>query len=109
MGVAQQGLIELEPADVDALLRAGEAVLVDVREEEEHAAERIPGTVLIPMSDFDAHAWPSYPGKKTVIMCLGGVRSAAIGRKLLQIGHPVAIHLKGGLNAWKDAGLDVVS
>lgn len=105
MGLVQQALIELDPAVVEALVRGGEAVLVDVREEEEFAEERVPGSVLRPMSDFEAAAWPAYPGKKTVIMCLGGVRSAAVARKLIEAGHPVAIHLKGGLNAWKDAGL----
>ncbi|MBW7849435.1 MAG: rhodanese-like domain-containing protein [Rhodospirillales bacterium] len=108
MGIQQAGLIELEPADVAALMHSGQAVLVDVREEEEHAAERIPGTVLLPMSELDVSAWPTFPGRTTVILCRGGIRSAAVGRKLLQAGHPVAIHLKGGLTAWKEAGLAVV-
>lgn len=104
MSIVNAGLIELEPAAVRAMLDAGEAVLVDVREDDEFAAEWIAGAVLSPMSDFALETWPSFPGKKVIISCLGGVRSAAIGNKLLRSGHSWAIHLKGGLNAWKDAG-----
>ncbi|MBI5163692.1 MAG: rhodanese-like domain-containing protein [Magnetospirillum sp.] len=105
MSFVHLGLVELDPQTVAALVASGEAVLVDVREDEEFAVERIPGSILRPMSDFELETWPSFPGRKVIISCLGGVRSAAIGRKLIGAGHPWAIHLKGGLNAWKDAGL----
>ena len=104
MGIIQHDLVELEPVVVEALVRSGEALLVDVREEEEFAEERIDGASLLPMSCFEFDNLPQVGGKKLILMCLGGVRSASIGRVLLRAGRP-AIHLKGGLNAWKDAGL----
>ncbi|CAA7620530.1 rhodanese-like domain-containing protein [Magnetospirillum sp. UT-4] len=104
MSILNAGLIELEPSVVRAMLDAGEAILVDVREEEEFAAERIAGSILSPMSDFEIETFPVATDRKIIISCLGGVRSAAIGRKLLQAGQPWVIHMKGGLNAWKDAG-----
>lgn len=104
MGILQQDLVELDPAVVEALVRSGEALLVDVREEEEFAEERVPGATLLPMSEFEPDKLPRHPGKKTILMCLGGIRSAAVGQRLLRSGQP-ALHLKGGLNAWKDAGL----
>lgn len=104
MSIVNAGLIELDAPAVRAMLESGEAVLVDVREDDEFAAERIVGSILSPMSDFELETWPSFPGQKVIISCLGGVRSAAIGNKLLRSGHSWAIHLKGGLNAWKDAG-----
>jgi rhodanese-related sulfurtransferase len=109
MSAVEIGLIELDPATVNAMIEAGEAVLVDVREEEEFAEERIEGSLLSPMSDFELDTWPSVPGKKVIISCLGGVRSAAVGRKLISSGHGWAVHMKGGLNAWKDAGLPTVT
>jgi rhodanese-related sulfurtransferase len=108
MGIVNSGLIELEPQTVKAMLDAGEAVLVDVREEEEFAEESIAGSVLLPMSDFEVASWPTYPGRKVIISCLGGVRSAAIANKLISSGQGWAIHMRGGLNAWKDAGLATV-
>ncbi|CUW40910.1 putative Rhodanese domain protein [Magnetospirillum sp. XM-1] len=109
MSVSEVGLIELEPTQVQALLASGEAVLVDVREDEEFAEEHIEGSVLYPMSDFELETWPSYPGRKIIISCLGGVRSAAVARKLIASGQGWAVHLKGGLNAWRDAGLPTVT
>lgn len=108
MSILNSALIELDPETVNIMLQAGEAVLVDVREDEEYAEERIAGSVLSPMSDFELDAWPSFPGKKVIISCLGGVRSAAIGNKLIASGHGWVSHMKGGLNAWKDAGLPTI-
>ncbi len=109
MSASEVGLIELEPEAVKAMLEAGEAVLVDVREDDEYAEAHIEGSVLSPMSDFEVETWPSFPGRKVIISCLGGVRSAAVARKLIASGQGWAIHLKGGLNAWRDAGLPTVS
>lgn len=109
MSVSEVGLIELDPETVKAMLESGEAVLVDVREEEEYAEAHIEGSVLSPMSDFEVETWPRFPDQKVVISCLGGVRSAAVARKLISSGQGWAIHLKGGLNAWRDAGLPTVS
>lgn len=109
MSVVNSSLIELDPATVNTLLANGEAVLVDVREEEEYAEEHIAGSLLHPMSDFELDKWPSFPGKKVIISCLGGVRSAAIGNKLIGAGHGWVTHMKGGLNAWKDAGLPTIT
>lgn len=109
MSASEIGLIELEPETVKAMLDSGEAVLVDVREEEEFAEDHIHGSLLSPMSDFEVEAWPSIPGKKVIISCLGGVRSAAVARKLIASGQGWAIHLRGGLNAWRDAGLPTVN
>ena len=109
MSILNSALIELDPASVNTLLQSGEAVLVDVREDEEFAEEHIAGSQLYPMSDFEVDKWPSSPGKKVIISCLGGVRSAAIGNKLISAGHGWVTHMKGGLNAWKDAGLPTIT
>ncbi len=109
MNTEPQRLVELEPAEVEARLRAGTAVLVDVREAHEFADERITGAVSLPMSEFEAEALPATPGKTAILMCLGGMRSAAVAEMLLDGGHAPVIHLKGGLQAWKDAGLPTLS
>ncbi|MBI2239416.1 MAG: rhodanese-like domain-containing protein [Magnetospirillum gryphiswaldense] len=108
MSLLNSALIELDPETVNTLVASGEAVLVDVREDEEYAEEHIAGSRLHPMSDFEVDKWPSFPGKKVIISCLGGVRSAAIGNKLIGAGHGWVSHMKGGLNAWKDAGLPTI-
>jgi rhodanese-related sulfurtransferase len=95
-------LIELDPAEVNARLERGEAVLVDVREPNETAAERIPGAHLMPLSQFDPAALPQ---GDVVLTCLGGKRSAMAVAKCRAAGVPVKTHMRGGLTGWKAAGL----
>jgi rhodanese-related sulfurtransferase len=102
-------LIDIDVATMRAWLSAGEAVLVDVREPEEYQEERIPGAVPLPLSRFDPAALPRIPGKKTVLTCLIGGRSARAADLLFAAGHREAFHLDGELFAWKEAGLGTES
>ena len=55
-------LISLSPADVAARLKAGQAVLIDVREPDEHAREHIAGAVTAPLSVFEGAELSLKPG-----------------------------------------------
>ncbi len=97
-------------ADIHTIKRwvdANEILLVDVRETAEFDKEHIAGALLLPMSSFDAEIFPVLPGKKVVLYCAIGKRSEAAGKMLLNEGHPGAIHMTGGLSAWKAAGLPI--
>jgi rhodanese-related sulfurtransferase len=94
--------IELDAAEVSAGMARGDLILVDVREPNETAAEAIPGTVLMPLSRFDPAALPQ---GNVVLTCLGGKRSAMALARCHAAGVPVTTHLRGGLAAWKAAGL----
>ena len=94
----------IDPATLDAWLGQGSAILVDVREPAEHAGERIPGARLLPLSAFDPAQLPHEPGKKVILHCLSGNRSTQAGQRLLQAGWAEVYHLRGGIQAWKDAG-----
>ena len=99
------------PRDVDTWLRTGSATLIDVREPDEFARERIPGSILLPLSRFDpaSVAALARPGKRLVVHCKGGVRSAnaaSMCQKLRESGIPV-FSLAGGIEAWKAESLPV--
>jgi rhodanese-related sulfurtransferase len=96
-------LSEIEPRDLKALLDRGTAVVIDVREPDEHAREHIAGSRLEPLSRFDVGQIPS-GGQTVVLHCKGGSRSAEAGARLIAAGRSVT-HLKGGLQAWKAAGM----
>jgi rhodanese-related sulfurtransferase len=97
-------LIDIDVHTVRDWLHRGEAVLVDVREADEYAEERIPGTLPFPLSRFDPDRLPSEPGKKTVLTCFIGGRSSEAAERLIAAGHRQAFQLDGGLFAWKEAG-----
>jgi rhodanese-related sulfurtransferase len=100
---------QTSPADLRDALARGEVVLIDVREPQEYAAERIPGALLYPLSTFDASAIaPVVAGRKVVMQCAGGVRSMRAAQALAGVGASRIENLDGGINAWKAQGLPLV-
>ncbi|MCU0256466.1 MAG: rhodanese-like domain-containing protein, partial [Vicinamibacterales bacterium] len=95
------------PEQVHAWLAAGEILLVDVREANEYAFERIHGALLYPLSTFDPAALPA-EGRRLVLHCGSGKRSLMAAHKLQAAGHGHLTHLAGGIQAWKAAGLPVI-
>src|SRR5262249_42352975 len=70
----------------------------------EYAAEHIPEATLLPLSTFDPARVPQEAGKKVVLHCVMGMRSAQAGQKLLDAGFTTVYNFRGGVQAWKDAG-----
>lgn len=99
-------LREIDAVAAKALLDRGEAVLIDVREADEHARENIAGAKLVPLSSFDPAKIPAAGGKRLVVHCLSGSRSARAIARLREAGID-AINMTGGIEAWKAAGLPV--
>jgi len=99
-------LQEIDAAGLKAWLASDEAVLVDVREASEHAAERIGGARLVPLSNFQPAQVPRDAGRKIVLHCESGIRSQQAGRRLLSAGFDGIYNLRGGIRAWKSAGYE---
>lgn len=100
------------PAQVQTWLQAGEVVLIDVREPDEHAREHIAGTTLMPLSQVNpanVAALASH-GKRVVFHCKSGRRSADACRMAASTSGslPSMTFLEGGIEAWKEAKLPVV-
>lgn len=98
-------LEELSPAEIHRKMRAGSVLLVDVREPQEHQAERIEGAVLAPLSTFDPKKLPDAKGREIVFHCGSGKRSATAVGRCLEQGLSHNAHMTGGIQAWKAAGL----
>ncbi len=98
----------IDAATVRQWLEAGEAVLVDVREPAEHAAENIRAATLLPLGNIRASALPDCAGKKLVVHCRKGARGGSACEKLLAEDPTLDIYnLEGGIDAWRAAGLAV--
>ncbi len=98
---------EIDAKTASAWVSAGEAVLVDVREDQELREASIAGAVHVPMSRFDPDAVPKGDdGKKFVFFCAHGMRSYQVAAYLLQnemLGD--AYSMAGGIVAWAQSGL----
>lgn len=99
----------VQPAAAKALLDGRRAVFLDVREPDEHAAERIPGARLAPLSRFDAAAVDIPAGAPVVVHCRSGKRSREAAARLAAAGCANIHDLAGGIEAWKQAGLPVIA
>ncbi len=89
---------------------SGEAVIIDVREPAEHAAQKIEGSKLIPLSAISKQQLPDANGKKLVLHCGSGKRSTNACQKLLAEDPSLEIYnLEGGISAWNASGNAVES
>jgi rhodanese-related sulfurtransferase/glyoxylase-like metal-dependent hydrolase (beta-lactamase superfamily II) len=84
------------------------ALLLDVREPDEWESEHAPDAVLIPMGQVDSRQGELPRDREIVVVCRSGGRSAAITDLLRASGFD-AVNLAGGMCAWADAGLPVVT
>jgi len=86
--------------------QAGEVAIVDVREEDEHAATRVPDVPLLPMSAFLDRMDELPADRPLVIMCRSGRRSQQVADHLNAHGeHGEVANLTGGILAWAEEGL----
>ncbi|MDP3802776.1 rhodanese-like domain-containing protein [Brevundimonas sp.] len=102
-------LTPLSAAEVAARITAGKAVLVDIREPGEVAQERIAGSIIKPLSIFEAADLDVQPGRDVIYMCRSGARTGMNCVRLAACIPGEAFVLEGGLNAWKAQGLPTVS
>jgi molybdopterin/thiamine biosynthesis adenylyltransferase/rhodanese-related sulfurtransferase len=94
--------LEITVHDAKALLEAeGESTfLLDVREEDEWETSRLAGATLIPMQEIPHRLSEVPAGKRILVLCHHGGRSAAVTRFLRQQGYDTASNIKGGIDAW---------
>jgi rhodanese-related sulfurtransferase len=99
----------ISPAEARRLLDQG-AILVDIREADEHARERVGGARHLPLSRLDAADLALHAGKPVIFHCRSGARTQGNAARLAhKAGGCEAFVIAGGLDAWKQAGLPVVT
>ena len=83
------------------------ALLIDVRTPAEFSQEHVDGAENIPLDQLDAIALMGRtgPGKPVFIICQPGTRSQLATERLRAAGMTHVVHVDGGTNAWRMAGL----
>lgn len=94
-------------------LHGGDGVVfVDVRESDERAQGTIPDSIHAPRGFIEFIADPAGPihnpafvsGKKLVLFCGTGARSAMAAKTLMDMGFSNVVNMAGGIQAWSRAG-----
>ena len=102
---ARRGVKETTPEEVHARIRKGEKILlVDVREESEYAAGKLPGAVHMGRGilerDIESHV--SDPETGIVLYCGGGFRSVLAAESLGRMGYRNVVSMDGGWRRWNE-------
>jgi rhodanese-related sulfurtransferase len=88
---------------------AAGALLIDVREQHEWDAGRMPGAQLIPMGEIPQRIADLPRDRKIIFTCRSGNRSGHIKDYMIDEHSYSDVHnLLGGILAWQVAGLPVV-
>jgi rhodanese-related sulfurtransferase len=95
---------ELSPREVKELLDRGEIELIDVREQYEWEAGRIPGARHVELERLAARAETIGRERPVVFHCRLGARSGLATQAFRASGWE-AYNLAGGISAWVEAGL----
>jgi rhodanese-related sulfurtransferase len=107
---AAVGTVSVEEAK--QLVGKDDVVFVDVREGAELATQgKIPGAVHAPRGHLEFYADPTAPrhlpelasGKRLVMYCASGGRSALAAKTLKDMGIAKVANLLGGFTAWSQA------
>jgi rhodanese-related sulfurtransferase len=97
-------LTKITPAEARARIAEG-AALIDIRAADEHARSRIPGAHNAPLgSAFNLGDAPA-----VIYHCRSGIRTDANAAQLASASPCEAYLLEGGIDAWRAAGLPVIT
>jgi molybdopterin/thiamine biosynthesis adenylyltransferase/rhodanese-related sulfurtransferase len=106
--------VKAEVDEVDAtrareLVDSGEALVVDVREQDEWDEGHIPGAVHIPRGHLESRIERAAPDsdQSIVVYCSAGNRSAFAAKTLAELGYDDVASLAGGFTDWKRNGFPV--
>lgn len=102
-----EGVKNISPDDAMAALTNNEAMLIDVREENEVRLEHVPLPNLLyhPMSVIMDRLDNISKNQHIIVGCPGGVRSTKVANLLNRQGYPNVANLDGGFTMWKTKGL----
>ena len=89
--------------------RQGEALFVDVREQDEWDEGVVPGAIHVPRGQLESRIEGLVPdhGRELVLYCSGGSRSAFAAKALQELGYEQVVSLAGGFTDWKRNGFPV--
>lgn len=104
------GMMAVQPTDAVKLIN-NDAVVLDMRSAESFSRGHIVGARNVPMDELDGHLdkLARFKSKPVVAVCDAGITSSKAVNTLRNSGFESVYNLKGGMNAWGQAGLPVVS
>ena len=102
---AATGSLEVVSADQAwSAFDSGEAIMIDVREPEELAEQKVPGTIDIPLGELESRLAEIPNDKPVLVLCRSGNRARPAAELLAASGYDASV-VDGGIIAWDASGL----
>ncbi len=91
------------------LINRQDALLLDVREQNEYAQAHILNARGVPLSQLESRLadYEKFKEKPIIVYCASGNRSSTAATLLRKRGFTNVVNLTGGFTAWQQAGLPV--
>lgn len=108
-GVDNADRVSLETARAE--FEAGRAVLIDIREPQEHATGVAAGAKLLPMRQLSRRLAeiPNEPGRPVLLICNTQNRSSSVLKALRERGgYDNVRYVEGGMSGWAQRGWPMV-
>ncbi len=104
------GMLAVAPTEAVKLIN-NDAVVLDLRSAESFSRGHIVGARNVPMDELEGHLekLKKFRSKPLVAVCDAGMTSSKAANTLRNSGFDSVYNLKGGMSAWGQAGLPVVS
>ncbi|HED16901.1 MAG TPA: rhodanese-like domain-containing protein [Gammaproteobacteria bacterium] len=98
------------PADATRMINHDNAIMLDIREDKEHAEGKIINSQHIPLSQLDSSLkrLEKYKNRPIITYCRSGNRSNSAAAKLRKQGFEKVYNLRGGVVAWQRDNLPLV-
>src|SRR3954471_13712458 len=108
---AVQTIEEIEPFEAAEEISGGDVVLIDTREPHEYQEAHLEGGKLVPPGVLADEIGSAAPDKaaRTILYCRSGNRSGTAAAQMLAMGYDNVASMEGGILAWQEQGLPVVS
>lgn len=106
---ARAAIPEVSPGQTEDLLARRNALVVDVREDQEWDAGHVPGAAHISKSYIEQRIEDAAPARDRpiVLYCAGGVRSLFAAQTMAAMGYTDVTSMVGGFQRWKAEGRPV--
>lgn len=95
---------DIEPREAYRRIKQG-SLLLDVRQPDELSGGRFPKAVNVPLNELAAYADDLDPSAPVMLVCRSGSRSRRGAKTLARLGFSDVSNIRGGVNAWRRAGL----
>jgi len=98
---------EMDQAQAQRTIAAGNIVAIDVRSPEEYNAGHVPGAINVPHNQIDNHLADimHLKDKAVLLYCRSGRRAGFAESSLTELGFTQLYHLEGDMQGWSEKQL----